>query len=170
MLRRTYDFIAILSTYPIFINVNSITLIKKNPKSFVMNLWNSFRSPARVLWKLEMALRFQNLKIPGFHKSRSPSATGMQGPHGRLPKAGFVKSSMTAPWKGTGRGGNAISSKYIFGQTLFSSGQYPTTCARQELTIGQPLRVSFTNHKGWLAIYYRRGIWLENDLESLTQA
>lgn len=108
---------------------------------------------------MEVALRSQNLKISVsllFHGSRPPQGiTGGQANRGGLPKAGFVKSPVTALWKGTGRHRNAVSSKYLSGQTLLSRGQYPATCSRWELTLGQLFRASFRCQERLLAPHSR---------------
>lgn len=62
---------------------------------------------------------------------------------------------MTALWEGTGRDRNAVSSKYLSGQTLLSRGQCPATCSRRELTPGQLFRASFRCQERLLAPHGR---------------
>lgn len=88
----------------------------------------------------------------------------MKAKHDSLPDPGCVKSPVTGLWKGISRDTNAISSKHLSGQALFSSGQYSTTCSRQELTTEQLLKVSCRCHKRLPTIYGNGGMGWKTSL------
>lgn len=94
-----------------------------------------------------------------FHKSSLPwKGTGMQANPGRRPKAGFVKSPITALWEGTSRDRNAISFKYPSAQTLFAKQAISYHMFKAGINKWAAPESFPTCHKRLMAKYGRRGV------------